>query len=314
MRTKNLLFTINFIICCIVVNPTMGQEYFPFPENDAIWYSVNSWPDIAPPYVLYKTYRYETIGDTLIDGKMYTKLYSFLDTDFYGNYLGAYRVESDSQKVYFIDSYYNTESLIYDFSMVPGDSITINGTNYNPFTLTCYDTSSVELNGSIHKTYSIHSILTNGEECFTTWVEGIGSLRIPIETDIFCGSWFEGAYDLSCFFYQGEQIYSWLGNPFFTGCVGTNVSLNEHHLEDNIQIYPNPVEGVAKVFSRSKKSIIINCHLFNSLGDAVYSVESINRPEIQLDCSTLSSGLYLLVLDLENSRYPISKKIIIKTN
>jgi len=54
-----------------------AQEYFPFPQDSAVWYVVDSWPEYdPPPPVWYKTYLYETNGDTVINNTIYTKLYS----------------------------------------------------------------------------------------------------------------------------------------------------------------------------------------------------------------------------------------------
>lgn len=75
------------------------------------------------------------------------------DSDNKSGYEGAYRVDIENDKVYFIDSYYNTESLLYDFSLVPGDTITISGTDYDPFNLVCLDTTTILINGVPHKNF-----------------------------------------------------------------------------------------------------------------------------------------------------------------
>nr|NQU94037.1 T9SS type A sorting domain-containing protein [Bacteroidota bacterium] len=229
----------------LLVFTIKAQEYLPFPNDSAVWHSVYSYPSPDPPYIYYQTYSYEAKGDTIIDSKEYTKLYWYpaLNINYRSGYRGAYRIDVESERVYYIDKNYGTESILYDFSLIPGDTIVIDGTGYDPFNLVCYDTASILLNGFPHKQLFVYSYLPNGTECYTTWVKGIGSLRMPIETDGFCASSFEWIYDLTCFYYKDEQVYEWFENPYFEGCIGSNVGVEEYHLGTALAVAPNPAKN-----------------------------------------------------------------------
>lgn len=291
-KVKTITISILFSILTI---STFGQDYFPFPSDSATWYSMYSWPEMIPPYVSYYTIKYEAIGDTLINDLTYTKLYSeFIYDTKSTNYEGAYRIDTDDECVYFIDNYDNTESLLYDFKLIPGDTIIISGSNYEPYSLVCLDTSSILINGTPHKTYSIHSYLSNGTSCYTQWVKGLGSLRMPIETDVFCGASFEWVYDLTCFYYKDLKMYEWEMNPYFTGCYGHDIVGIEEHPIENLQVVPNPVVDLSKLLGYKNDHQKINYQLLDITGRIIYEQNNTQHSEIVINKSNYTSGIYFL--------------------
>ncbi|MCD6111640.1 MAG: T9SS type A sorting domain-containing protein [Bacteroidales bacterium] len=290
-----------------------AQEYFPFPQDSAVWYSVYQWPAPYPPYIYYRTYKYEAKGDTIINDFEYTKLYwsPVNDSDNKSGYEGAYRVDIENDKVYFIDSYYNTESLLYDFSLVPGDTITISGTDYDPFNLVCLDTTTILINGVPHKKLLVYSYLSNGTECYTNWVEGIGSLRMPIETDEFCAGFFEWMYDLTCFFYKDEQIYEWEENPYFEGCIGTNVGIEKCENEKSFAVIPNPVAGTSHLVCNTSNNTLFDYQIIDVNGNVLQSALGVKPDDILIQNSHFSNGIYLLRLYSHNIKQYFSIKFII---
>lgn len=283
------------VIFIIFPNTLKCQDYFPFPSDSATWYSMYSWPEMIPPYVSYYTIKYEAIGDTVINDLTYTKLYyEYIFDTKVRNYEGAYRVDSDHERVYFIDNYSNTESLLYDFRLTPGDTITIIGSDYEPYNLVCLDTSSILINDISHKSYSIYSYLSNGASCYTQWVKGLGSLRIPIETDVFCGSSFEWAYDLTCFYYKDVKIYEWDLNPYFTGCYGHYiVGIDEHSIE-NLRVVPNPVVDLSKLLGYKSDQQKINYQVLDITDRIVYEHTNIQYSEIEIKKNDFKPGIYFL--------------------
>jgi hypothetical protein len=290
-----------------------AQEYSPFPTDSAVWYVVKSWPEYNPPPLYwFQTYKYEAKGDTIINNIDYTKLYSKL---VFGtgtaNYEGAYRVDVENERVYFLDPWYNTEALLYDFKLVPGDTIIITGNGYGAYNLICLDTSTMIINNTPHRTYSIYSYLSNGTECYTTWVKGIGSLRIPIETDLFCVG-FEWTFDLSCFYYKEQYIYGWEENPFFNGCIGTNVGIEEHNEINDFTISPNPVTSKSQlVTNRIFGSNLFNYEIFDLTGQMIENGENKKPSDIIIQNNHFKKGIYLMRLYSYDLKQFYSIKFII---
>ena len=289
-----------------------AQEYLPFPQDSAVWYSVYSWPDPYPPYIYYKTYKYEAKGDTIINDFEYTKLYFYPanDSDNKSGYKGAYRIDIENERIYFIDKNDNTESLLYDFSLVPGDTITISGTNYDPFNLVCLDTTTILVNGVPHKKLLVYSYLSNGTECYTTWVRGIGSLRMPIETDWFCAASFEWMFDLTCFFYKDEQISEW-ANPYFEGCIGSNLGVEEYLKENSFAIKPNPVTGTSHLVCNTTENTLFDYQIIDVNGNILQGALGVKPNDILIQNNRFPDGIYLLRLYSYNIKQFFSIKFII---
>lgn len=292
-RILSLTLIITFFI--LFQNSLKSQDYFPFPTDSATWYSMYSWPEMVPPYVSYFTIKYEAIGDTVINGLTYTRLYKGPVNDTEStDYYGGYRVDYDNECVYFIENDSYTESLLYDFRLTPGDTITITGSDYAPYNLVCLDTSSMIIKGISHKSYLIYSYLSNGTSCYTQWVKGIGSLRKPTETNEFCGVSFEWAYDLTCFYYKDEKIYEWEMNPYFTGCIGSSVIGIEEHSIESLQVVPNPVEDVSRLSGYKNDQQKIHYRVIDYTGRTIYGCSNILPSEVEIKRSDYSLGIYFL--------------------
>ncbi len=314
MNSRIRIITILSFSLLLISHYAKAQEYLPFPQDSATWYSAYSYPWPHPPYVYYTTYKFETLGDTIINGVEYTKLYSCdAFEDSFPNYRGAYRVEIDSNKVYYIEEYSTTESLLYDFAMSPGDTITTYQSGYPPFELICLDTSTLILNGIAHKELLIYSYLDNGTECYTVWVRGIGSLRMPIETNYFCASSFEWAYDLSCYYYKGNQVYYWYENPFFEGCAGTNeyIGIDMKEIQNSFSVIPNPVKSVSRLKYPETVHELFDYRIFNENGIVVQSESGIFLPSISIIKNDFSPGIYIIQLNSYSANQVFTTKFIV---
>lgn len=176
-------------ICCLATMICKAQV---FPESDAIW---NIKIDTKEHY-------YGLTGDTIIDGKSYSKLYLLNDTtlipDSRKEYLGGFRQEG--KKVWFRPSlhddyisnypYYPKETVLHDFSNV-GDTIWHNFvSDWNVRYWEMRDSISAsiitskftdEQGRTIYNTQQFIIINSNRKE-FTyevgrdRWIEGIGSI------------------------------------------------------------------------------------------------------------------------------------------
>lgn len=122
---------------------------------------------------------------------------------------------------------------------------------------------------------------------------------------------FEGAY-FSLFYGGGQYFINGTGNnmtliittPIFMSYVFGNTPLSSSDFElKQTLIYPNPVES--KLFIDSQNKVIDKIEIFNSLGQAV---KTINTDFNEINVSELASGIYLMKLYSEGSME--SKKFI----
>lgn len=289
-------------------NQLGAQEYLPFPQDSAVWYIVRSYPWPHPPFIYYDTWQFETKGDTIINDKTYTQL-------FYGIngsqtwYNGAYRVVNDSNLVYFYDSFYNIgEKLAYDYNLLPGDTIIVNGADY-----ICTDTGAFLLNnGNYHKYQLMH--VPHANNCIQTWVQGIGSLRFPLKETLYhCGYTFESANDLTCFFYKGEKIYQWAENPYFQGCFGFNTGIGIEEIMPVIffTIAPNPVTGTSFLVTNLTDETLMDYKIYDINGRILIMENGIKPNDIIIINNMFAKGVYLLELFLHNKDKYYSIKFVI---
>jgi hypothetical protein len=83
------------------------------------------------------------------------------------------------------------------------------------------------------------------------------------------------------------------------------LAINENTL-DNINIYPNPSNGVITISTTPSNSYIIKA--IDVLGNVVYSDSKIGKSSI--DLSSFGAGIYIIQLSNENSTS--SKRVVIQ--
>ncbi len=291
MKYRILSLPLLIVIFIIFPNTLKCQDYFPFPSDSATWYSMYSWPEMIPPYVSYYTIKYEIIDDTILNNKTYHKVYkSIPDSSDSGlSYVGGFRTESDSLLVYYIDESDSEESLVYNYNLVPNDTIIIRGLQY-----ICVDTGSIVLKNDINHKIQYMYVPDTGP-CLQKWVIGIGSLGIPfLGTYWGCDYTFESSYDLTCFSYKNELIYEWEMNPYFTGCYGHYIVGIEEHSIENLQVVPNPVQNISKLSNSNNDHQKIDYQVLDLTGNIISEHNDILRSEIEIRKSDYTPGVYFI--------------------
>jgi Secretion system C-terminal sorting domain len=285
------------------------QEYIPFPQDSAVWYSVYSYPEaFPPPPFWYYTSKFSAKGDTMLGGVHYTKFYW---TGTYAknsdDYTGAYRVESDSNRVYYLDRWDTTEYLMYDFNLFPADTILVHGN----IKYICVDTGSIMLNnGTIHKTQTM--FIPSASNCYQIWATGLGSLGLPLLEPYWgCGYTFESAYDLTCFIYKEELLYEWEGNPYFEGCIGSNLGIEEITDRNIFSIAPNPVNGISRLMSNAPENTLFDYEVLDVNGRILESVKNVKAADIILQSSRIKKGIYVLRLYTHHNEQYYSIRFIV---
>lgn len=149
---------------------------------------------------------YYASGDTTVQGKPYQKLWGY---HYNGNFL--LREDTLTQKVYtLIDFQGSNEYLLYDFSMLPGDSIYID----NPLSPAIgsagyYQLDSIKpgiFEGISRRVFHLSAKDTASYDPYAIWIEGIGSTAL-INTPGVLGDTIKLA-ELLCVSEDNEKIYS----------------------------------------------------------------------------------------------------------
>ena len=303
--TKKIIVLIGALLLLLQFN-TKAQEYLPFPQDSAVWYSVKSWPEpFPPPPVYYDTYKFEANGDTLINNVEYTKFYWNGALGERPGYTGAYRIEPDSNRVYYYDTWDTCEFLAYDFNLVPQDTVIIHDMIY-----ICLDTGSVTLNNGINHKSQI-MLVPSANNCYQFWIHGVGSLGMPLlETYWGCGYTFETAYNLTCFFYKDEQISEW-ANPYFEGCIGSNLGVEEYLKENSFAIKPNPVTGTSHLVCNTTENTLFDYQIIDVNGNILQGALGVKPNDILIQNNRFPDGIYLLRLYSYNIKQFFSIKFII---
>lgn len=289
---------LNFLLIGILTTLlTYSQDYYPFPDSNAIWNEFSIYIE-NPQNVAYKI-RYGIIGDTVIDTKTYSKIYRLFDDTclniINAEYFGAIREEN--KQIFTITTYYGEqEILLYDFSKEVGDTIYSNSPEgYMAYPVIISSIDTVELyDGSNRRRYWLEGVYYSFlDEC---WIEGFGSIHglfAPI-TDILL-NYYEP--NLSCFKKNESTVY--LNNYSCDKCfcsLGTSI---KEISELKINIYPNPFSGKINIKSKKEYSKI---RIYNTKGTLVWEYKSMIVPT-KIDLSKIPAGLYLIQLTGQECRF-----------
>ena len=210
------------VILFICSMPLQGQQYFPFPSENARWniYLLTTCDNDSPPDTF--LLRYALHGDTVINDLAYGRLCletgDLVDPEI--EPVGAIR-EKDRKIYYigqgFLGSDLSEEVLLYDFTARVGD--TIDHTENRSFRSIVLETDSIQIDGEYRKMYTVD----NG------WyyhnpdliVEGIGSIKNGLLGHISdiptCGTHY---WEHVCFSENGEVRYR---NPAYSDCYAGRV-------------------------------------------------------------------------------------------
>jgi hypothetical protein len=236
-----------------------------------------------------QTYKVmESVSDTIIDGISCRKL-------FYNPVLSGCRVlnyvnyvYSDSDKLYFYNDTTHQFSVLYDFSLVPGDTHVVEMLYGNDMTMIVTDTSSVNINGVNLRAYEIQDISTPSSYYFPgKIIERIGSKFFFFPQHGICHGYMGG---LRCYSDTAIDLYE-------TGVVpycDYSTSINEQDLID-FEIFPNPAHDFLYLKNTTQK---LNYKILDYTGRIILS----GKTEKEINVQTLAPGYYRVVLEDEVSR------------
>ena len=298
-----------------------AQNYHPFPTKNAMWTEMYYRPyteDITrePEFHCYALKD----QDTILNGKLYHKIYHSVDTIFTEEKLcGGIREENKRIYFYPIDSIdypgqltypsKKAELVLYDFSLEEGDSIDsytfrLSPENYPSYLLKVFKIDSILIGQKYRKAFHFGRPNTSIPMPWAIWVEGIGSLRgllFPTGEYPENGLW----SDLDCFNQENINLYHNLGYDNCFCFNNTGISINYKYKKPIIK--PNPIQTKAIVdFNGNTNSRLKLVNLFGVVSRE-YNVKGMTSIEIAKE--NLSSGIYLLVIEDFQGNFSTAKLI-----
>lgn len=286
---KNKTFLL--LLALTGVNIAHSQNIEPLLSEGNRWNVIfrDVWSPPEPQR--FTTYCYKLEGDTLLDGVSYKLLYSTLYEDLsHFSYRAALR-EDPEGRVYCRHSSSSDETLLYDFSLQPNDSISIDGYEY----LVLEDIRDTIIGDVSRKKFTFfYSDHIYEKEI---WIEGIGSEYGLLNPGVLALSG-EMTY-LLCSYENEELVWQ---NTDFNTCFYTNWNydlVGEEYI-DNIKVFPNPA---------SDKVIIIGApveetYVYNIFGQLVAVCKN-----NEINFENLTNGLYILHIKTNDSK-SIKKSVI----
>jgi hypothetical protein len=299
MKTIFIIFTL--ILCSTTIH---AQHYIPFPSSNAYW-RVDWFGEYCQNQSMNPRYQYILTGDTTMNGKIYSKIdrsglcsqcckapYSPQD-----GYIGAYRQDTITKKVFFIQNGMTDEQLLYDFSLRVGDTIKGFLLPYGPSGITVYSIDSILLDSIYYRRINSGAIQL---------IEGIGSSQGLIEPLI--------PYDpvgwLICFNKNGETVY--YNNVSGDSCNivnGIELNTESHYIP---LVYPNPCGNKVSFDINNPTSQAYILTLQDSKGSQLKTL-IVSGSSVVLDLSDYTPGLYFYTIYYPTINQHFSGKFI-KTN
>ncbi|MBU1370674.1 MAG: T9SS type A sorting domain-containing protein [Bacteroidetes bacterium] len=285
------------LLCC---TPTFGQNYFPFPDSNAIWNTVGNNIFTSGEF---RT-RYGLFGDTIINSTPYHKIYDLFDTNLIhknSSYFAAMRLEEKKVIIQIQDF---PETILYDFSLNVGDTIwyEIGGCAYSSGcdlwpqshwkTVTAIDTITID-NGDQRKRWHLESDFMSD-----TWIEGIGSvawygLFNPIITDILTNG---DNFYFACL-KQNEQVV-YLNNPLCNVCfcqLYTEIAQTKCP-ENRLTVFPNPAKDRIIIQYNDIDKRMHSLKIFNSLGITLFEKHVHTDNKLEISVGEFLKGFYTVIV------------------
>lgn len=314
---EKLYFFFMLLVIPVLCFPVNNNEKKVFATDGTIWNIEHGDGEIY----------YALIGDTVIDSKLYNRLYAIGDTVVMFShtskerYVGGYREENG--QVWFrpgrVDQYSTLkEVLVYDFTKNPGDEIEIEQYFIYPST----DPFSVEFSGPQKCFVTISDITTDSDNrrhihiSFAgyddEWIEGLGGNSGLFWTNlaVLVGGGSGFIPELMCV-KQGDDVL-YLNNPNCDRCFCKTISNIPENPQNKIKVnvFPNPVKDNLNV-TISEEMLPCMMNLYSPTGDFVTG-KRITEVSETVNMKGQETGLYLYRVTTDGGELLNSGKIIKK--
>lgn len=288
---------------------SFAQAVDHFMNDNSEWYVARVFPNASPEFpnfVETRTTYYGFIGDSLINGITWLKLYSSWDTLFTFNLHYKGLIHSSEGVVLFQDVDNNLDTL-YNFNLEIGDSVFFDF-GFAAENIAIIGVDSIQINGLYFKRLIFDEpTFISFENLNEKWIEGIGSIHGPIfphEPKLF-SSEIPDELDLTCSYTNGIQYWN---NSSYDECFINIILGIEEPAIDQFDIYPNPFEDFINIEKVNFEYEVTNVDIYNIQGYKVYS-EKITNNKQRMILDHLPTGVYYVRIN-QGSKY--QTKAVIK--
>lgn len=293
---KHLLL---FAFLFFAVKFSNGQLTHHFPHDNAQWGQFEGayYNDpFGPDYYMGGSHFYAAGGDSILGAKTYIKIYA---ADMDGNIFNyAPRlIREELSKVYYFDPDLQQDTLLYDFSLQPGDTAQFYS-DFPTYPLVVDSVGQIQTGTQVRK--CIYLSDPSGNALFNqlnyslddhtpvTWIEGIGSndgLFVPAGGIQIV----DGIAFLTCFRENDTLKYGTECNVIYDG-------MEDLSAENCLTLFPNPTSGEVTVLNNNLMKGEIELILYSSTGKKLWNqhLPGTSALSEHLDLSAFPAGLYLL--------------------
>lgn len=306
------------IITFLILTETYGQSYIPFPTDSTVkWFYLLDSHSPSSPNCCYTYFTQTLIGDTIIGGESFSKLYNieqaasnstllpFIGQTSFLPPAAAFSYSQDTIEQAFLHEDTNHRVSFYrvgngpapegpynafDFSLQPGDTLTV-GEMPVLFTVGAID--------SVQTITEYRNRQLEQTDPNNYWIEGIGSVYyFPNQTTPF-----EGSCKLVGFMRNDTCI--WGNCPWMNYSL---TSIDEKTTAQKVEVFPNPVESfIHFTFGDNNWKTL---SLFSADGKTAARMDVTGRTSVMLDISAYDHGFYFYMIESPDGKKATGKVII----
>jgi len=281
---------------------SFSQNYVSFPTESAHWNCL-FYHQISPTDIFVTNYQYTILGDTVLKGQSYKKVY-FSETDLINQpiYIGGLRENSTKQIFFFPYSKIiptpsahtfpndTSEQLLYTFENLSiGMILPINS---DKASIEVLGIDSVLIGNNYHKRFEVQNSMLFGPEY---WIEGIGSTKELLSPFTYQFEW--DFYTLC--FSDTETVYINSPNGADSCHYSINIGIEENQI-GQIRISPNPTSDFLRIEIPFQNKTV-NATIYGIQGQILLSKEFATA-QTELDIRKLNSGVYYLLIRVGNNK------------
>jgi hypothetical protein len=334
----------SLIVLSLLILQAHAQSYFPMLDSVSnVWYYTGNIIPVRQEATAASICDYNsgfgfesnslfTTGDTVMNSITYKKLTqtAFNWPGFDCTY-GYLREDTATRKIYFVDNVFSPEILIYDFAMIPGDSIYLSfNQSFGYYSTGYYQLDSigtVQIKAGTRRLFYLNNH-TAPSQFPMQWIESVGHPGHLVYTysqnywgmlfSMFCTDKITRDYYqmLTCFEHNSQKVYFDSCSQAFAvqgGCIYYadscnywNIcgSLNENNNILNAQLSPNPFENFADLLIEASTFTSSEIKIYNLAGQLMQPAKTVTinsgKNRIPLDLKALNAGYYLVGIQSNN--------------
>ncbi|HRF76553.1 MAG TPA: T9SS type A sorting domain-containing protein [Chitinophagales bacterium] len=299
-------FVLAFLLSTSIFCYSQTNKYHPFLHEGGKWSILKKEWETGLEDTVFYFYLYCTDGDTIVDGKTFFRV-KYVNDDTCSNlYNALLREDTITKKIYYyrFDVEFEGDTLLYDFSVVEGQSLShcITFAHFDSSEVSSID--SIFLDGNYRKKFNI-LFYVDGNSDSTFWIEGIGAVVGPAP---FSGQPEDFGYGVYTPYIDKSQIICYKENldviydePYWIyNCAAGQISIN-NFVNDLLTIYPNPCPSGQQIIISNEGNIQYDCEIISITGKLVNRF-AING-NYEINTSTIPTGYYYITFKSYNNVY-----------